>query len=272
MTIQDLMRHTTGLTNGGRGTTAVHKLYPGSGSSLVGMTGSEVIAKLGSLPLLHQPGTAFDYSFSTDVLGLLVEAISEQTLGAFLKENLWKPLGMADTTFLIPPEKVARYAKALPNNPDTGAPQRMRDSTKPDKFDGGGGASASTAGDYVRFAQMLLNKGKLGDTQILSRKTVELMTANHLGPEIKNNVAVTSPQLAGYGFGLGVAVRTAPGLSPMPGSVGDYTWGGANGTSFFVDPKEELVVVYMAHDPGSTDIRRHYRQAISTLVYNALVD
>lgn len=269
MTVQDLMRHTSGLVYAARGTTAVHKLYP---ATIVDMTGAEFIAKLGTLPLLHQPGAAFEYSVSTDVLGLVVEAISEQTIGGYLQERLWKPLGMIDTGFLVPPEKAARYARALPNNPDTGAPQTMRDSTKPNKLDCSGGCAVSTAGDYVRFGQMLLNKGRLNDVRILGHKTVELMTANHLGPEIQNNVAVTSPVLTGYGFGLGVAVRQEAGISPLMGSVGDYTWGGAFGTNFWVDPKEELVVVYMAHNPGSGAIRSHYRQAITALVYQALLD
>ena len=273
MTIQDLLRHTSGLTYGGRGTTAVHKAYPASSnSSAATLTSAEFITKLGTLPLLYQPGSAWDYSLSVDVLGLVVEAISEQTLGAFLQERIWKPLGMVDTGFVVPPGKVSRYARALPNNPDTGRPQPMKDSTAPDKFECGGGCAVSTVGDYIRFGQMLLNKGEFGGARILSRKMVELMTANHLGPEIANNIPAVSAVLAGYGFGLGVAVRTETGITPLAGSAGDFTWGGAFGTSFWVDPKEQLVVVYMAHNPGSVAIRNHYRQAISALVYQALVD
>lgn len=271
MTVQDLLRHTSGLTYGGRGTTAVHKIYPASSSSsATTMTGNELIAKLGTLPLLYQPGTVWDYSLSVDVLGLLVEALSEQTLGQYLQERVFKPLRMVDTGFLIPPDKVGRYAKALPNDPDTGKPQFVLDSTKPLKFECGGGCAASTAGDYIRFAQMLLNKGELDGARILSRKTVELMTADHLAPEVKNTIAQVDASRAGYSFGLGVAVRKGAGLSPLMGSAGDFSWGGAYGTNFWVDPKEELAVVFMAHAPGP--IRVHYRQVINALVLSALAD
>jgi CubicO group peptidase (beta-lactamase class C family) len=220
------------------------------------------------LPLLYQPGTVWDYSLSVDVLGLVVEALSEQTLGQFLQERLFRPLRMEETGFLIPADKVARYAKALPNDPDTGRPQTVLDSTKPLKFECGGGCAASTAGDYIRFAQMLLNKGSLDGARILGRKTVEHMTSDHLGPEVQNNMPLVSPLLAGYGFGLGVAVRKQDGLSPLAGSAGDYTWGGAYGTNFWIDPKEELAVVFMAHAPGP--IRVHYRQVLNALVTQAL--
>jgi CubicO group peptidase (beta-lactamase class C family) len=269
MTVQDLMRHTSGLIYAGRGQTAVHKLYP---ASITEMTGSELVAKLATLPLYHQPGAAFEYSISTDVLGIVVEALSEQTLGAYLQERIWKPLGMNDTSFMIPPEKAGRYARPLPIDPDSGKPQTMRDSTKATKLECGGGCAASTAGDYIRFAQMLLNKGKLGEVRILGHKTVELMTANHLPSETKNNVAVTSSVLAGYGFGLGVAVRQQAGIAPLLGSVGDYTWSGAFGTAFSVDPAEELIIVQMAQMPGSIALRGHYRQVINALVYQAMID
>ena len=163
-----------------------------------------------------------------------------------------------------------RYARALPNDPDTGKPQNLLDLTKPLKFECGGGCGASTAGDYLRFAQMLLDRGKLGDQRLLSRKTVEYMTSDHLGPEVQNNIAKVDANRTGYGFGLGFAVRKAAGVSGLEGSAGDYSWGGANGTNFWVDPREELVVVFMAAAPGA--IRVHYRQLMSALVYQALID
>jgi CubicO group peptidase (beta-lactamase class C family) len=204
------------------------------------------------------------------VLGLVVEAITKQSLGQFLDARVIKPLAMIDTGFVVPPEKVSRYAKALPNDPDTGKPQSVGDATKPTKFECGGGCAVSTASDYIRFAQMLLNRGKLGSTQILGRKSVELMVADHLGPEIQNNIDKTDPTRAGYGFGLGFAVRRVPGISPLLGSPGDFTWGGAAGTNFWVDTKEELIVVFMAHTPGPT--RLHYRKVINALALQALVD
>ncbi len=270
-TIQDLMRHTAGLLYGGRGNSALHKLYPASSSSSSqAYTGAEFLDKLGSLPLMYQPGTVWDYSLAVDVLGLTVEKVSGQTLGAYLHERLFKPLGMVDTGFLIPAEKVARYARALPADPETGKPQTVLDSTKPLKFECGGGCATATASDYVRFAQMLLNKGQLDGVRILGRKTVEQMTSDHLGPDVKNQIAAVDATRAGYSFGLGVAVRREAGLSPLIGSAGDYSWGGAYGTNFWVDPKEQMVVVFMAHAPGA--IRVHYRQVIDALVEQAIAD
>ncbi len=269
ITIQDLMRHTSGIIYGGRGSTAVHKLYPASGSAVAAsMTSAEFLDKLGSLPLMYQPGTVWEYGFSTEVLGLVVESITNQTLGKYLQENLFKPLGMSDTGFMVPADKVNRYAKALPNDPDTGKPQSVMDSTKPTKFECGGGCAVSTAGDYLRFAQMLLDQGKLDGERILSRKTVEFMTADQLGPGVKNLIGSADPTRADYGFGLGVAVRRTEGVVRLMGSVGDFSWPGAYGTNWWADPKEELVVVFMAHSPGP--IRWHYRQLINALVLQAL--
>ena len=268
-TIQDFLRHTAGVLYGGRGTSALHKMYPAS-SSVSGrtMTGAEFLDKLGSLPLAYQPGTVWDYSLAVDVNGLVVEKVSGQTLGQYLREHVWTPLGMKDTGFAVPPDKQVRYAKAFASDPDTGKPQSVLDLTQPLKFECGGGCGASTAGDYLRFAQMLANKGTLGGAHVLGRKTVEFMTTDHLGPEVQNNIPRVDPARVGYGFGLGVAVRRQDGITPINGSAGDYSWGGAYGTFFWVDPKEELVVVYMAHTPGV--IRTHYRALLAALVYQAL--
>lgn len=272
ITIQDLYRHTSSLVYGGRGTTAVHKLLPqGSGPAADAMTGAQFLDHLSAQPLLYQPGTVWDYGFGLDVLGLIVEAQTEQSLGRYLQDNVWKPLGMEDTHFVVPAEKVARYAKALPNDPETGRPQTMRPLTEPKKFECGGGCTASTASDYLRFASMLANKGSLGETRVLGRKTVEFMTSNQLAPDVKSLLATTGdPTRGDYGFGLGVAVRTTPGIVRLMGSVGDFSWPGASGTNWWVDPREELVVVWMAHSPGS--IRWKYRQMVNAMVYQALLD
>ena len=271
ITIQDLYRHTSGLIYGGRGTTAVHKLYPaGSGPGVRRHERAEFLDKLATLPLLHQPGAVWDYGFGLDVLGLVVEQLSEQTLGRYLHDNVFKPLGMVDTYFLIPADKAARYAKALPNDPDTGQPQSLEALTQPRKFECGGGCAASTASDYLRFALMLMNKGQHRDARILARKTIEYMLSNQLGPEVKNLVGNADPTRADYGFGLGLAVRTTPGIARTMGSVGDFSWPGASGTNWWADPKEELAVVFMAHSPGP--IRWHYRQVINALVYQAIAD
>ena len=268
ITIQDLMRHTSGIIYGGRGTTAVHKLYPASSSSVA--SGAELLAKLSAAPLLYQPGTVWDYGFSIDLVGLVVERISGQSLGQYLQQRLLKPLGMVDTAFMVPPEKITRYAKALPNDPDTGRPQTLADLSKPPGFECGGGCLVSTAGDYMQFAQLLLNHGRHGNTRVLGRKTVEYMLADQLPPNTKNLIGNADPAHADYGFGLGLAVRTTPGVVRLSGSVGDFSWPGASGTNWWGDPKEELAVVFMAHSPGP--IRWHYRQVINALVNQAIVD
>lgn len=271
VTVRDLMRHTSGIIYGARGATPVHKLYPPSSSGAVAaMTGQEFIDKLGSLPLLHQPGSTWDYGFGHDILGLLVEKATGQPLGKYLEAQVFKPLGMPDTGFSVPPEKQKRYAKAFPNDPDTGKPQFVMDLSKPLKFDCGGACAASTAADYLRFAQMLLNGGRLDGRRVLSRKTVEYMLSNQLAPNTVNLVGNADRTNADMGFGLGVAVRTTPGIVPKLGSVGEFTWPGAYGTNWWADPKEQLAVVFMAQTPGP--IRWHYRYLINALVEQAIVD
>jgi CubicO group peptidase (beta-lactamase class C family) len=268
ITIQDLFRHTSGLSYNSEAT-VVHKMYPPTGNLVSEvMTGAEFLDRLSSLPLVYQPGTVWEYGFGLDVLGLIVESISKEPLGQYLTDNVWRPLGMADTGFVIPAEKIARYAKVLPNDPETGRPQPSRSLTH--KFDCGGGCAVGTAGDYMRFAQMLLNKGKYGDTRILARKTVEYMLSNQLGPEVKNLIGNADPTRTDYGFGLGLAVQTTSGIVRMAGDIGNFSWPGANGTNWWADPREELVVVFMAASPGP--IRWHYREVIDAMVNRAIVD
>jgi CubicO group peptidase (beta-lactamase class C family) len=272
-TVQDLMRHTAGFTYGNQGTTALHKAYPGgSGNVADTMTGAEFIDALGKLPLHYQPGTRWDYSYGLDILGIAMENVAKQPLGRIFQERIFAPLGMTDTGFTVPQSKAARIARALPTDPVTGQPQTIRDQTRSWKFECGGGCLTSTAADYLRFAQMLLNRGVLDGRRVLGRKTVEYMTADHLGPDVDASRLHDFPveHIDGYGFGLGVAVRRVPGVAGIMGSPGDYRWSGAQGTLFWVDPKEELAVVYMAQTPGA--IRAHYRQVIATLVQQAIVD
>jgi CubicO group peptidase (beta-lactamase class C family) len=272
-TIQDLLRHTSGLTYGARGNTPVHKLWPrGSGVAVTDFTGPEFLETIGKLPLLHEPGTAWDYSLSTDVLGLVIEAVSGKPLSVFLSERIWQPLGMVDTAFAVPDDKKVRHARAFPNDPLSGKPQSVMHApgTKPIKFDCGGACAVATAGDYIRFSQMLLNGGVLDGKRILGSKTVAYMTSNHIGPEIANNVALTDASRQGYGFGLGFAVRLTPGIAGVSGSEGDYNWGGAYGTFFWNDPKEQLTVVFMSQGPGP--IRTYYRKFVNALVLQALVE
>ena len=269
ITMLDLMRHTSGLTYGGRGTTAVHPLYPAS-SNAAGATldSTSFLDRLAAAPLLYQPGTVWDYGLSIDVVGLVVEKLAGQTLGAFLQERLFNPLGMTDTTFQVPADKIARLARPLPIDPETGAPQSVPDRAQKLKFECGGGGLASTALDYLRFAQMLLGGGVLGNTSILGRKTVEAMRTDRMTPEIENRIAALDPNSDGYGFGLSVAVRSR--ASAMMGSLGEFYWNGAYGTLWWADPKEDLAVVFMAQVPG--ELRRRFRPMINALVYQALAD
>src|SRR5262249_40217242 len=196
--------------------------------------------------------------------------LSEQSLGQYLQENVFKPLGMIDTGFLVPADKVARYAKPLPLDPQTGKPQSLMQLTTPLKFECGGGCLASTASDYMRFALMLMNKGTYGEARVLGRKTVEYMLSNQIAPDVKNLIGNADPTRVDYGFGLGLAVRTTPGVVRLMGSVGDFNWPGASGTNWWADPHEQLAVVWMAQSPGT--IRWKYRQMINALVYQALAD
>jgi CubicO group peptidase (beta-lactamase class C family) len=267
--IQDLMRHTSGITYGARGTTPVHKSYPPSSSgSAYMMTGPELMDTLAKLPLLYQPGTTWDYGLSIDVLGLVVEKVTGKSLGAALEERVWSRVGMPDTAFSVPAAKRARLAQPLANDPITGKPQNIRLLREQPRFECGGGCAFGTAADYIRFGQMLMNGGVLDGKRVLSPHTVRLMTSDHLGRNIRNNVAGTEAGRDGYGFGLGVAVRTEPGIAATNGSVGDYSWNGANGTLFWADPKEKLVVVTMTVGPG--EIRKYYREQMAALVYGAM--
>ena len=269
ITVQDLMRHTNGLTYGGRGTTPVHKLYPaGSAPAAVQYTAAEFIDKLASSPLLYEPGTTWDYGFGIDVLGIIEEKIASKPLGSIMQERIWNKVGMPNTTFDVAEKDRPRLAQPLPIDPLTGKPQKVDILNQKVKFDCGGSCAYSTAGDYIRFGQMLINGGSLEGKRVLGPQTVAFMTSNHLNKDIKNNVGGTEPGRVGYGFGLGVAVRTDRGLSAINGNVGDFTWNGANGTIFWADPKEQMVVVMMAVAPG--EIRKVHREQLNAVIYGAL--
>ena len=263
--LHDLMRHTSGLIYGGRGVTPVHKQYPeGSGVAGASMTSSEFLDRLSSASLYHQPGAAWDYGFGLDVLGLVIEQITGMSLGEYFTKNIFAPLGMNDTSYLVPASKGDRYALG----PATAGGPTLHDCRKLMKFECGGACLASSATDYLRFALMLLNRGKFDGQQVLARKTVEYMLSNHIAEDVDNRIANADPTRAGYGFGLGVAVRTHESVTPMMGSVGEFNWPGAGGTNWWADPREDMAVVFMAVTPGP--IRWHYRQLINSLVYQAI--
>jgi CubicO group peptidase (beta-lactamase class C family) len=269
-TIRDLMQHTCGIVEGLLGSTPVHRLYADAvGDGMTSFTGKEFTGRLSRVPLLHQPGEAWHYGWGIDLLGQVIESITGQSLDACLRERLFDPLGMKDTSFGLPAAKAHRYAQPLPNDPFTGAPQTMPDLSLA-RFASGGAGVVTTAGDYLRFALMLLGGGQLGRSRLLGRKTVELMMSDQLLPGVDDyRIGLLEPTLAGYGFGLGLAVRRRPGASPVAGSAGDVTWPGASGAYWWADPHEDLAVVFMAHTPGRA-ARRYYRQLVRALVLQAI--
>jgi CubicO group peptidase (beta-lactamase class C family) len=271
-TLQDMLRHTAGVSYGNRGDSPLHKRYGAAVRSANVQTSAEFLQALQSLPLFYQPGTQWEYSYGLDVAGLAVEAVTKKRLGEFLHERLFTPLGMVDTSFVVPAAKAARIARPLAVDPDTGQPITFRMPVTPSHYDCGGGCAQSTAMDYLRFALMLLNQGTLDGTRVLGRKTVEYMTANQLGGDVDvsrlHEFAVE--HMDGFGFGLGVAVRTQTGVAGVPGTAGEFLWSGATGTMFWVDPKEEMAVVFLSNTPGP--VRRHYRELVKSLVVQAIND
>ena len=264
MTIQDLLRHTSGMLYE----------YPFFGKSMVQQMWqddkiwdqneslAEATAKLSKLPLSFQPGTMWKYSRSFDLLGRVIEVMSNKNFDQYLAERIFKPLGMKDTGFWVKPENQNRVAQP-PKNPSTGKPQVMSDVTKPPKLLGGGGGLVATTMDYARFAQMLLNGGSLDGVRILGPKTVAYMTSDHLG-------SIPGFPAPGVSYGLGFGVRMTPGIASVLGSVGGYYWMGFGGPVFWVDPKEDMFVVFMINDMiiGPT---MYYVSLIHDLVYPALM-
>ncbi len=279
ITVQDLLRHTSGLTYGEFTRMAsVKNAYIEAGlfsnevpMKSMSLTPEQQVEAFAKAPLVWQPGTTFEYSLSTDLLGRVLEKVSGKTLDVLLDEKLIKPLGMKDTHFVVPASKAARIAEPLKIDPATGGPaMQMLDSTRPTGNVSGGGGISTTADDYLRFCQMLLNGGTLDGKRFLSRTTVALMTSDHLGPKVATPVqpGEVLMGLQGYTFGLGFMVRQGQGIAGVHGSEGDFAWGGVGGTYFFVDPKEQLIGIMMAQTPGA--IRQSYRRMFKTLVYQAL--
>ena len=279
-TIQDLLRHTSGLAYGELTRNAlVREAYIKAGvyKSTVDydardLPGAEMADRLGKAPLAQQPGTTWEYSLSVDVQGRVVEAVSGQRLGEFMQERLFKPLKMVDTGFSVPAGKAARLAEPFAKDPATGVDNKLVDVSQPPGNDSGGAGGVSTAADYLRYCQAMLNGGQLDGARILSRSTVRLMTADHLGTAI--NTAVNPGMLLlgspGYTFGLGFLVRQGDGIAAVAGSAGEFMWAGAAGTFFWAEPKEQLCGVYMTQAPSP--LRAYYRRAMKNLVAQALVD
>ena len=273
MTVQDLLRHTSGLTYAQFGDSPVQMIWRDAKLMDDAQTNAELVGKLARLPLMFEPGTTWEYSMSTDVLGRVVEVASGQRLGAAIAARVTGPLGMTDTGFSAPGERAARLAQPQ-TDAATGQRPPMRDPAKAPVWESGGGGLLSTARDYLRFCQALLDGGVLDGTRILAPKSVAHMACDHLPPgcaygettRARFGALAPVPEM-GYGFGLGFAVRKAAGMSPVPGSVEEFFWGGVTGTYFWIDPQERMVVVLMLQAP---DQRLHYRYLSRHLVYAAI--
>ena len=274
MTIQDLLRHTSGLTYGAAGQNPLKQAYVDAKVGSPDDTNEQLVAKLSKLALTYQPGTTWEYSVSTDVLGRIVEVVSGLPLDRFIAERIAGPLKLTDTGFHAPPSKAERGARPQREGPKNELP-RVPPITTEVAFKSGGGGMVSTIADYARFCQFWLNGGELDGVRLVSRKTIELMTADHLPPgtamgaDMPRFEALLPGPDMGQGFGLGFAVRNDVGRSPLHGSPGDYFWGGAYGTYFWIDPKEKLFAILMMQSPLS---RLPYRYLMRELVYQSIVD
>ncbi len=275
MTVQDLLRHTSGLVYGPFGNSLVHQAYNKANLLDGSQTLAEFVTKLSKLPLAHQPGRVWEYGMSTDVLGRIVEVVSGMAFDQFVEQRITGPLGMRDTGFYLSGAQGSRLAEPQ-IDPATGkrpGASAAEDLTKEKvKWFSGGGGLLSTASDYARFCQMLLNRGELNGVRLLAPKTIAVMTSDQVPPGVARaggyeDMAPT-PEM-GHSFGLGFAVRTDPGHSPLSGSVGEYFWAGAYGTYFWVDPQEKMFAVMMVQMPFPQS--GPYRRAMRELVYGALV-
>jgi CubicO group peptidase (beta-lactamase class C family) len=264
MTIHDLLRHTSGITYDHTGNGLVQQLYQQSRLRSRKISNAEHAALLASLPLMCQPGAEWNYSRSTDILGRIIEIVSGKTLGAFLTERILAPLQMTETAFYTGSENADRLAEAFATDPWNGDKVQLFNMLDKPAMESGGGGLVSTTMDYARFCQMLLNGGMLDGNRIIGRKTLDLMASDHLGPKVKLQSHLVP---AGHSFGLGFAVRTAQGMAPFAGSLGQFFWSGMAGTFFWIDPKEELFAVFMSQGPGQ---REYFRSLLRSLVYAAV--
>jgi CubicO group peptidase (beta-lactamase class C family) len=279
MTIHDLFTHMSGLTYDFNERTNVDRAYRRLG---VGRDGAKdlrgMIETLATLPLEFSPGTRWNYSVSTDVLGYLVEVFSGMPFDEYLRTKIFEPLGMVDTGFTVPASSVERFAANYTRGPRKVL--RLEDDpatspyTKPRTFFSGGGGLVSTAADYLRFCRMLLNRGALDGERLLGRKTLELMTMNHL-PEGKDLTALATGSFSettyeGVGFGLGFSVQLDLARSQGVGSPGEFAWGGAASTAFWVDPTEELIVIFLTQLMPSGTF--NFRGQLKSIIYPAIID
>ena len=268
-TVHDLLRHTAGMTYEFLGNGPVHRQYAQLrlGSRERGL--AEFTQSLAGLPLLHEPGSVFEYSRATDVLGRVIEVVCGQTLKAFLRERIFEPLAMPDTAFVVPAQHHEHIAEPFTRDPEGGVQMRVIDVRADAALASGGGGLVSTALDYARFLQFMLNRGELDGVRLLGPHTTDFMTADHLGDIAVANGGSRALLPMGHGFGLGFAVRKQLGVAPVPGSKGTYFWGGLAGTSFFVDPVLDLFAILMLQAPNQ---REYFRMLFRDMVYAAVLD
>jgi CubicO group peptidase (beta-lactamase class C family) len=264
ITIQDLLRHTSGLTNDTAGNGPVQRMYQQSRIRDRSITNAEHAAIVAGMPLVCQPGAEWNYSRSTDILGRIIEIISGKRLSAYLTERILAPLQMTETAFHTATENAHRLAEPFANDPWSNEPVKLINMLEKPVYESGGGGLISTTMDYARFCQMLLSGGTLDGVRIIGRKTLRAMASNHLDSSVKIGGTLLPP---GHGFGLGFAVRTHEGMAPFAGSVGQFFWSGMAGTFFWIDPAEELFAVFMSQGPGQ---REHLRTLLRSLVYAAV--
>ncbi len=277
ITIRQLLTHTAGLGYGFTDISPVEEMCRQANLEEPGINLQEMISRLAKIPLLYQPGQGWHYSYAIDVIGRVIEVLAGLSLAQFLEQRVFQPLGMVDTAFWVPVDKNERFAKLYELNNKTEIeplPDDFTHNYRPEAatlFAGGSGL-VSTATDYLQFAQLMLNNGELNDQRLLGRKTVELMTTNHLPPHLMpiNYNGVINQTVPGFGMGLGVRVMTNPGLTGVMGSMGSYGWGGWANTVLWIDPQEELIEIFMTQ--CITDNVHPIRNDFRTLVYQALVD
>ena len=281
MTVQDLLRHTAGLAYGElTGNPDVREGYVEAGAfkpdglafDARGVSPEDQVTALADVPLVHQPGTVWEYSLASDVLGRVVEAASSMPMADFLDQRLFAPLGMDTAGFSVPQNMTSRIAQPFGIDPASGEPLPLIDVTEPPQNASGGAGAVASAGDYLRFSQMMLDGGILDDARILSPTSVQLMTSDHLGDRIDQPAEPGELLMGvpGYTFGLGFMVREEDGIAGVPGSEGEFMWGGYGGTFFWVDPAEDLVAVLMSQRAGPS--RAYYRRLVKQMVYQAITD
>jgi CubicO group peptidase (beta-lactamase class C family) len=265
MTLHDLLRHTSGLTYGIFETSLVKDAYRAAGVDSRRQTNQQLLERLTTVPLACQPGQAWEYSRSTDVLGALIELVTGRTLATFLHEEIFAPLGMRDTDFHVPHDQLSRVAQPFSHDPDSGAVIKLAEVDVPPTFEAGGSGLVSSMHDTFRFMRMMANGGELEGIRLLSPNTVRWMTSDHLG-----NIPRGSHYLPGegYGFGLGFAVRLSDGGAPVSGTAGDFYWCGLAGTYAWCDPARNLIGLWMMQAPGA---RHRYWALARNMSYAALL-